>query len=68
MIVVVDLQGQRRLALQRARTAIDEMETVLREMSHDSPNRYLVKVLLRSLRRNEATLRAGLLPRRARAK
>lgn len=66
--MIFDLQEQRERALQRARTAISEMEIVLREMSPDSPNRYLVKGLIKTMKRNEATLAAGILPRRATSK
>lgn len=66
MTMVFDLQEQRTRALARVRSAISEMEIVRRSMSKESPNLHLVDGLLRSLKKNEATLAAGIVPRRAR--
>ena len=51
-----DLEIQRRNALQRVRSQIVVMEKQLRVLASDAPTRYLAEGLLKTLRRNEATL------------
>lgn len=67
-MTVVDLQNVRQATLARVRAAIAQNEKTLAGMSLGHPQRYLVRSLLKILRRNEAMLAAGLVPRRARLK
>lgn len=64
---VVDLQSVRLATLERVHEAIYNLEIVLKNSS-GSPNEYLVRGLLKTLRKNEAVLQAGILPRRVRSK
>jgi hypothetical protein len=59
-VTVVDLRDVPLATLARVQAAIGEMRAVLKQMSSDSPNRYLVIGLLKSLRSNEARLKAGV--------
>jgi hypothetical protein len=63
--LLYDLQNQRRRSLERVQASIAELEIVLKG-SKGSPHEYLLKGLLKTLRRNELTLAAGIIPRRAR--
>lgn len=64
---VFDIQDQRRRTLARVKASIAELESVL-NASPESPSAYLVKGLIRSLRRNAVVLEAGLPDRRTNSK
>lgn len=61
---IVDLQRVRTATLARVRSAIAELDQVLKQMSLESPSRDLVVGLLKRLRANEARLKSGIHPRR----
>lgn len=62
-MTVIDLRNVRLEALQRVQSAIKENEERLASMSLGHPQRYLIRSLLKMLRRNEAALAAGIVPR-----
>jgi len=57
--LLYDLNEQRRIALERVLSSIDEMEEVKRTMTEDAQGAYLVDTLLNSLRRTKARLESA---------
>ena len=57
---VYDLNDQRIRALERVKASIAEMEDVERGTSAEAPSRYLIAGVLKTLRKTEARLEAGV--------